>query len=1464
MNIKFKAISSTIAWLKSWPGTRDLFIFIFLFFQLFVTHAQATQKNPITILAPNIPPVSFVKDGRITGLGIEIVREILNRLDRDDSIHMELWSEAFHRTQNEPNTVLLPPSRTPKREKLFQWVGPLIPEKLYLFGKKTGNSSNIKQLKTGAVKGYSSEQWLKDNSYNVVSFPSPKEGIEALMKGEIDLWINSNITMAHTAKKFGVDPEEIQAVQFVKDLPAYLAFSPSTDSTIVDEWQRVLNDMKQDGSYDRIVQVWVPLATTRSTSQTQELDVLSKKERAYLDSKGSITMCVDPNWLPFERINAINQHEGIAADFIKLMADRLKISIKLITTNSWSESTNKFAAKQCDILSAAAYSDKRARTMLFSHPYYETSAVIATRNEELFIQGIDSILDKPIGIVRDFYLIDRIRQLKKDVNIVETDSIQEGLELLRDGQIFAFLDTIPSISYAAQRAGINNIKIAGQLDFTNQFHITAHKGEEQLIAIFNKAINMLTREDRLTITSRWSNIKIDRQTDFTVVYNLIFVFVLLSLIFFHRHLKLSRLNRQLSKQQLLEKSLRDSEEKFKIFFQEAVTGLVMVSLDHQFIDVNPAFCKMVGYERDELLKMSFKNITHPSDLAEDLVYVKRLSKGSGTSFVKEKRYIKKSGEVLWGQLGATIVRDDYGAPQYLIAQILDIDDRKRALEKLQENEARLRGYFDLGLVGMATTSIEKGWIQVNNRLCEILGYEREELIQKTWSEITYPDDLAADVAKFNQVVAGEIEGYIIDKRFVRKDGQIVHATISASCFRNADGIIDFFVAFVNDITERKVAEEELQQTSKRLELAAQAGGIGVWELMLPGYELIWDKRIMEIYHVQPDEFSGNYEAWKSRVHRDDVEEAEQLLLNSLANKTEFETEFRIVWPDKSIHYIRAAALIERLDDGTPTKMIGVNWDVTDEKLSRAVLQEAKEQAEVANTAKSDFLATMSHEIRTPLNAIIGMADLLKDTELNNVQQRYVQTFNRSGETLLSIINDILDLSKIESGQLTLENITFDLKKIVNEAVELFALLALDKGISLNTYFQPGTSQWVIGDPTRMRQILLNLIGNAVKFTNTGSVDVNVYKGNDNLTSFLIADTGPGISKEHQEKIFQPFTQAGAFTTREHGGTGLGLTISRRLINLMGGTVDLKSELGRGTEFTFSVMLPLSTKSEILRKNTNSLSIDDNINRWLANLTILLAEDVEENQMVVQGFLQKSGCKLVIAENGAIALEKFKEMPFDMVLMDIQMPVMDGYAATKAIRAWEETQGAKRIPIIALTAHALHEEVAKTKAAGCDVHLSKPIHKDVLIDTICRFNFDETLLEQSNSEQNTDSHQLASNVIPKIADLPTINPEVLASLREDFGDVFAPTLSKFLDNLPERINAISDAASREDHEGLAKSAHTLKGTAATFGADRLSDISLQLEQTGKKGQLPSDNKLITAILAEGEVVKKEILKILAEE
>ncbi|MCW7460861.1 ATP-binding protein [Leptospira limi] len=432
----------------------------------------------------------------------------------------------------------------------------------------------------------------------------------------------------------------------------------------------------------------------------------------------------------------------------------------------------------------------------------------------------------------------------------------------------------------------------------------------------------------------------------------------------------------------------------------------------------------------------------------------------------------------------------------------------------------------------------------------------------------------------------------------------------------------------------------------------------------------------------------------------------------------YENEQKMLKNDRIYQYLHIIpiSIEDEINSFCMIQISDVSQQVTREKLLREQMIVAKEKevdAKKASQAKTDFLASMSHEIRTPLNAILGMADTLAETNLSEEQVEYLTVLRNSGKALYNIINDILDLSRIESGKLEIESIEFSIRDLLKETISLFLMKAKAKGIKIYYTVSENISETIKGDSTRIQQILINLIGNAMKFTEKGSISVNASLDKSNKVLKLeVEDTGIGIPNEKLHSIFESFTQVDSSTTRKYGGTGLGLTITKKLILMMKGDIFVESELGKGSKFSIHIPYEgLVHRDSNIHQHWLDLELPEPEN--FPKCKILLAEDSEENVFIIKTFLRKYPIELVIAKNGKDALEKFQNEKFDIVLMDMQMPEMDGLEATKEIRSYEQNQNIDSllmVPIIAISANVQKEDISKSFLAGITSYLSKPVRK----------------------------------------------------------------------------------------------------------------------------------------------------------
>ncbi len=506
-------------------------------------------------------------------------------------------------------------------------------------------------------------------------------------------------------------------------------------------------------------------------------------------------------------------------------------------------------------------------------------------------------------------------------------------------------------------------------------------------------------------------------------------------------------------------------------------------------------------------------------------------------------------------------------------------------------------------------------------------------------------------------------------------------------------------------------------------------------------------------------------------------------------------------------------------------------DITERKHDEVNIRRLKEEAESANRAKSEFLARMSHEIRTPLNVVIGMGDVLERTALNTEQRQYVRVFQKAGTNLLTLINDLLDLSKVESGRMSLEEIDFDLAGVTDGVVEIMSMRSQQKGIELRSEIAPDVPSKMRGDPDRLRQVLINLVGNALKFTAKGRVQMRVESdpcdSSPGALRFSVADSGIGIPPEKLSLIFEAFTQADASTTRHYGGTGLGLAISKRLVELMKGRIWAESKPGSGATFYFTAKFGGVGGARHSRFESTEEPAPAPVATALSGLRILVADDSEENRFLVGEYLKDLGCHLEFAENGQIAVEKVCSGAYGLVLMDLQMPVMDGYAATRRIRGWEEEQHRPLTPIIALTASALEGELQRALDAGCTAYVRKPVRLVTLVDAVGKY-----------AMRAGAAGAVSERILVRAdARLRAVIPEYLESRRTD-------------------VRTILAALERSDHETIRELGHKMHGSGSGYGFTRITEIGADIETAArehKPDQIRARVKELSSYLDQVQVV-----------
>ena len=998
-------------------------------------------------------------------------------------------------------------------------------------------------------------------------------------------------------------------------------------------------------------------------------------------------------------------------------------------------------------------------------------------------------------------------------------------------------------------------------------------------------------------------------------------------------------------------------------------GVFDFNLSTGGITGSPLFFEFIGQKDAAGLVLSREEwmaTIHPEDL-EGVVLALGTAIDTGVKFECEYRTLLLDGRVRWLANRGEVMKDAQGRPVRAIGTVSDVTEHKAVQEKLRYATESLN--IAQTAAGLATFDFN---YEQNVRTCSdnfhaLLGIPastRLEDLNLLTSRI-HPDDIA-QMRNAPLDTTPDEPSYRCEYRILLEGGGERWIGEKATVSRDQAGAVSRITGAIVDISDLKRTKAALDSIESRFERAIRGTQDGLWEIDLVTDMPWFGLRFEEMLGYSVGDLSASRSRLQELMHPEDREKVRLMLKHHLEQRAVYDVEFRVLHKAGHYEWVRSRAQAEFAADGTPLRLAGSTQLITDRKLAEQATLDAKLAAEAANRAKSNFLANVSHEIRTPMNGVIGMSQILSETSLDGTQREYVDIIRGSAQALLALINDVLDLSKIEADRLELEHVEFDLRDVIYETVSAMALQSAVKGIELIVNVGIDVPVTARGDPGRLRQIVMNLVGNAIKFTHEGYIVLDtagIVDENGRLTFRIeVTDTGIGIPADRLERLFKSFSQIDSSTTRHYGGTGLGLSIVKQLAERMGGEVGVNSEPGKGSTFWATMVLDsvleqserepvgvgrrillvddlrvvrqsLTRKLRLARFETVSVGgVDEALQELAKNpgfdlvladelmpvkggldllaamradsrfktipfvllslfgsdhqtaeslhrpdavgrkpirasalttlvsqvlsgnlpgntlLTpvlkieptfhghrILLVEDNPVNQRVAQRLLQKLAADVTIANNGAEALERVQESAFDAVLMDCQMPVMDGFTATRRIREWERQSGrGKRLPIIALTANVMSEDRESCIAAGMDAHLGKPIEPAQLVDCLCRY--------------------LKPEVAPAEVDM--------GALRElTGGDVEfeRELIDTFVSSGDECLAEIVAALRISDFDTIGKRAHALKGASANIHASGLAAAASSLETAARANAVTEVSGLVQELTEKLHAVSAELRK-----
>lgn len=1203
---------------------------------------------------------------------------------------------------------------------------------------------------------------------------------------------------------------------------------------------------------------------------------LTPSEEAWLARHRDIRVGVNPDYPPFDFFDKNGVFSGLSADYLALIARRLGVNFMIVKGLSWSQVTEGVKDGRIDVAVGIAPTKEREQSLNFTTDYLTFPGVILTRDTHPVIASFGGLGDEKVVLVDSVASSEETLARFPNLKHFWVPSLLDALRAVERGKAEATVMNLGSASYLLAKYGIRGVMVAAPAGVEDsRWAYGVRPDWPELVQILDKTLASITPQEESAIREKWIAVPYDAREAADRFFAILIrvgggaAIIIILVVFWNRRLK-----REVRRRRAAEEAVARQMSLQSALVENLPALIAHKDTEGKFVSCNRAYEEAFGIRREDVIgKTTIDFGGFPSEqrrrgYEQDMTVLR-----TGEMLHAEEQIEFVDGKMHDVLLWRIPFAQADGKPGGLISITVDVSEQKTAERAVADQLLYQRALLDTVPNPIYIKDKEARFLACNRAYEEAFHAKREALVGKTVHELPHiPPELRDAVYRRDQELLRTGKTVFNAERLPFWDGPR-DVLFWTNRFDLADGSVGGIVGAIVDVSEQKALERQAQEAERKLREVTDAVPGVVYQLRIGAdgaraYTFL-SNAVKSLRGYSREKALADYGLLFRQVVEEDKPTIDRAIRRGIKTLAPMQVEFRIRMPDGTIKWLQSGAVPNRTDDSAVT-LNGYWIDVTQHRDMEIELADAKAAADAANRAKSTFLAAMSHEIRTPMNGVLGMLELLSLTRLDPEQRANVEVVRDSGRSLLRIVDDILDFSKIEAGMLDLRPEPAALAGIVRGVRDVYSGAASAKRLVLSVSIDPLLSPAVMVDPLRLRQILNNFVSNALKFTPQGSITIAAElagrsDGADTVR-FSVTDTGIGISKENQRKLFQPFTQAEGDTTRRFGGTGLGLVICRRLADLMGGMIEMDSAPGRGTTMRLVVPLPHADPAAIEQAdNATTLTAGmltsrrpaPSVDAAVAEGTlVLVADDHPTNRMMLLRQLSLLGYAAEAVEDGRQALEAWRSGRFALVLTDCHMPEMDGYELARSIRAAEPGDG-HRIPIIACTANVLEGEAEACLAAGMDSYLAKPVGLAFLLRML-----DAWLPLPDETAAPLHDVTEPPRASAEAADASPIDREKLAEVSLGDAEFEREMLAEFRSAIDEDANDLALALEAGDQGDIRRIAHRLKGASRAIGASDLAAVSERLEIAGRGNDLAAINAATEPLFREVEKLRKHLAELRA--